>query len=349
VKKTIASLLASGSMLWATSNAQASYSWDVQPGPDGTMRVQTSNGTFIVDIEGNHGWIGTEDEYEHRRITGALKNQGYHELHVQGQGDNEYQVVSDSKPQVSLGQTKLADIYTEIYFDAKPDKSLHRPAKPVDSEYVGAVWVQTDKSETQVKIVDEENRTSYSPHYCHNVPGNMRTCEFIVPRESLAHQSALLFASARNHPVVVPRTSLAQEHDKIILDKYKPVLQSRHALDDEDAATLKNLHELDGNIALSLPPLPPGVTEIKPRPKGCRDEPLVLTQDQFDAVTLGGSLDQLECILGVTTHYIPIGIGDPLYYWEMKGVGYAVFTVSRAEPHTVLEKHYSLNAGWLRW
>lgn len=361
MKRTIRSFIACASiactsMLWMTSSvwAAGAYSWDVQPGPDGTMRVVTSNGTFIVDIEGNHGWVGTEEEYERRRIAGNLKGLGYHELAIKGQSENEHQIVSDSLPQISVGASRLADISTMIYFDATADTKLHRPSKSADSEYVGAVWVQSDRVETQAKIIDRESRKTYSPYYCHDVAGNMRTCEFLIPRESLSHQSALLFAGPRGLPVVIPRSSLAREHDKVLLTKYKPSVGSRFALEDDDAITLKSLHELDGSIATSLPPLPRGVTEIKVRErhkgKGCQDDELVVTQAQFDAITVGESRDQVECIFGLSSHsisYLKPPESDD--YWKMQRGGYAVIIFSRTEPEIVTAKEIARSFVDQKW
>gem|GEM_PF-5520719 len=350
MKKLILTFLLGMSMIWAAPSVWASYTWDVQPGPDGTMRVTTSNGVFIVDIEGSQGWVGTEDEYEQRRIAGVLKSHGMHEIKIKGQSPNVHEIAMDWMPSVTVGTTDIVNIYTEIYFDAKADNKLHRPRKPANSEYVGVVWTQSDGVQTQAKIVDEEIHQSYSPHYCHDIPGNLRTCEFIIPWESLPHQSALLFARANSQPVVVPRLSLTQEHDEIILEKYKPDRAQRQALDDEDAATLRSLHALDSSIATSLPPVPPGVVEIKPIPKECRQDQPAISQAEFDAVTIGESLDEVQCHLGVAKHFSPVGV-NPDYYWRMKGkvVAYAVIkftgTVAPAVP-VVMSKHLSDISGW---
>lgn len=321
---------------WAANG----FSWDVQPGPNGSLRVSTSGNTYIVVIDGNHGWVGTEQEYERQRIAGVLKAEGFRELKIKGQDGNTHQMVSGSLPFAAVGSTNLGDISTMIYFDARPDKQLRRPPKPAASEYVGAVWVQSDRTETQAKIIDRESGKTFSPHYCHGISGaNMRTCEFIVPRDALSHQSALLFAGPKGQPAVIPRASLAQEHNKVLLEKYKPFMGSRFALEDEDAAALRSLHELDSSVATTLPPLPPGVSEIKPRAKGCKEGPLELTQAQYDSIAIGDSAEHVECVLGERPHTIwPYGTDYREYVWKMKSGGFALITMSATEPRTVTAK-----------
>ncbi len=352
MKKSLLAILAGASLQLISLHAAAGgSSWDVQPGPNGSMRVNTSEGTYIVVIDGNHGWVGTEKEYERQRIAGVLKAQGYREMKIAGQDENTHQVVSIKLPSASVGSSNLADISTSIYFDANADKKLRRPPKPAESEYVGALWVQSDKADIQAKIVDQENHATYSPHYCHGIAGtNMRTCEFIVPRESLTHQSALLFVAAKGRPAVILRASLAQEHDKVLLEKYKVTMGSRFGLDDEDANTLKRLNELDSSIATTLPPLPPGAQEIKPRRKGCKNDALELTQAQFDAVAIGESAEDLECALGPKPHMIwPYAKPYRDYIWKMKSGGYALFSVTAKEPKTVIEKRTSPTVDILMW
>ena len=310
--------------------AIAGYSWDVQPGPNGSMKVNTSEGTYIVVLDGNHAWVGTEKEYEARRIAGVLKAEGYREMKIDGQNPNTHEIVSSEMSSASVGQTNLGNIYTEIYFDATADRKMHRPPKPAGSEYVGAAWVQSDKRDVQAKIIDRESNITFSPYYCQNVAGMaMRTCEFIVPAESLRHQSALLFAAAKSNPSVIPGSSLAKEQEKILLAKYKPDMGKRFGLDEDDANTLKRLHELDDSIAIALPPLPAGVTEIKPRSKSCREEELALTQAQFDAITVGADIDDLQCVIGVSSHTI-WAIDEHNHYdiWKMKKGGFALVSTS---------------------
>ncbi|MDR3483199.1 MAG: hypothetical protein P4L91_21085 [Burkholderiaceae bacterium] len=123
--------------------ADNGFSWDVRPGPNGTIRVSTSAGTYIVDIDGNSGWVGTEQEYEARRIGGVLRSDGFHEMKIKGQSPNIHQVVSNNLPSTAVGSTNVGDINTTIYFGTTPDKKLHRPPKQADSEYVGSVWTQS--------------------------------------------------------------------------------------------------------------------------------------------------------------------------------------------------------------
>lgn len=372
MKRTILHVLACAWLILTTPAVLAAYSWDVRPGPNGTLRVTTANGDYIVDIHGDSGWVGTEQEYQARHVAAVLNREGFREMKINGQDANTHRMVSSSLPRVSVGSTNLADIDTVILFGIGPDKKLHRPPKPADSEYVGINWVQSDNAETQAKIIDLENRKTYSPTICRNIPeAHMRACDFIVPRESLPHRAALLFATPKGQPGLVPLASLAQEYGKILLEKYKVTMRSRFALDEDDAAALKSLHELDNSIAATLPPLQPGEKEIGGI-SGCKVLAQELTQAQYDAIVIGETIDKVECRLGEHAQAIAHTASTPEeharamqamksgnmadrdntnhrtqlltldYIWKMKAGGYALITNDATNSATVLGKRIQM-------
>lgn len=184
-----------------------------------------------------------------------------------------------------------------------------------------------------------ENGKTYAPYYCHSIPNfNMRTCEFVIPRESLIHHSALLLASAKGRPGAIQMESIVKQHNQVLLYKYKPLMGSRFALNKEDAATMQSLHGLDDSVATTLPPLPPGVKELRSE---CKIESQEITQAQYDAVTTGESIERLECDFGESAAVVASTRGRRLldYEWKMKSGGYAFVTVAPSGAKTVIEKH----------
>lgn len=236
------------------ASAGTSFSWNVQPGPYGGYRVSTSWGNYMVVVDGNRAWVGTEEEFENARIKDILRRHGDREISIDGQSKNEHTIVSKALPTVRLGNAELAGINTTILFGVPADKKSHRPAKAEGYEYVSTLWVQGNRrQQASVKIYDEESKKSFQPFHCEYIAEmTMHSCEFAVPRTSLTHKSMLIFTSRQAAPSVVPMSSIAFQHHRILIDKYKHSGSDGIVISDDDASDLRELHKLDSTVPASF-------------------------------------------------------------------------------------------------
>jgi hypothetical protein len=232
-----------------SAHAATSFSWSVEPGPHGGYRVSTSAGNYIVVINGNSVWVGTEGEFDHERVKTISAREGFSEFKIAGTPRNEMSFVSSGLPSVSVGNYRLAAIDTGIIFGAKPNAAAHHPKKPSDTEYVSIDWVQNKVIETSAIVYDVERKVSYRANYC-GTSGDTNHCEFVIPASSLTHPSSVFFASPAASPGVLPMKSIAYESYKSLVDNNKTI-GSAHT-SDEDLDVLRRLHALDSSIPTSI-------------------------------------------------------------------------------------------------
>ena len=283
---------------FVSANATSAVSIEVLPGPDGTYKIQTSWGDYIVAQDGNRTWVGTEDEYQRERATAIFRNNGYMEFHISGADPHVVTFVSGAPPQTFVGNNHLANIYTDILFGEKPDKKLQRKPKPEGSEYVSVEWIQSAKGAVAVSFVDADTKNSFRSAHC-VITSIDHYCELTVPRESLTHKGWIIFTLQGRKPGVVAIKSIVAEAYKGLTEKYTPINGRRSAISEADAGMLKQFHLLDSELPDTIPK-PEGVIEDIPKQiaKGCKEDTVALSRKQYQDIKVGQNVADIACRYG---------------------------------------------------
>jgi hypothetical protein len=293
--------LALVAMFFCVSLAQASITIQILPGPLDGNRVHTPWGNYVVIQEGSTVWVGTEDEYEHNRATSLFNKMGAKSFTPEGQFKDGNFFIDSGALNTNVGFVKVDGISPGIIFGAKPNKSLHRPIKPADTEYVSLLWMQDKESSISAILLDKNSNKPFYPYTC-GLHSYFHVCEFLMPRGSLTKPIQAIFTAKGHPPGVVLIDSLAQQDYNQLLKKLKPVNLPPEEASSDDQDELAQLHALDE----SLPEMIPGVSLAPKRPANCikEEDQRPLTRKQYNSVKIGDTMDDLDCRFGAYSGYM---------------------------------------------
>jgi hypothetical protein len=216
------------------------------PGPIDGIRIHTARGDFIAVQQGNSVWVGTLEEYEKNSVATKINDMGGREVPQYGNKPNEHTIVNRRDLRVKLGSSQLNGIYTSIIFGVGADPKLHRPKKKNGEEYVAVNWIQSQKTNVNLTLLDKSIAVNYQPYHCTREPGFVN-CEYLIKRESLTTPAALIFTQGTQNPAVIFLESIAKAHYRATVNALgfgsRKLEPSADQLSD-----LKELHRLDETI-----------------------------------------------------------------------------------------------------
>lgn len=231
-------------LLWSAASSGAE-TINVVPGPHGGYRVQTSWGDYIVVLDGNSAWVGTEDEYEHNRVSGMMAHSGYREAVVAIDGRTGKAFVDRDAPRIAVGDIEVSAIDLEILFGSTPNPKLHRPRKDAGEEYVGIAWAQSRAHPMlEMRWLDQKTNRQLRPYRC-SESSPFFQCDFVVKRAALLNSGVFIFMAARQTPAAWAVGSIADAQLEGLQRKVVDLAKHDIAASADDVETLKQLHALD--------------------------------------------------------------------------------------------------------
>ena len=290
----------------------SSYASDIihiVPGPLDGCRILTPWGDFVAVQSGSTIWIGTENEYEHARVKSIFNAMGDKEVKLECDDANTHSFVSRSYPSVSVGTLQLHSISIAIIFGVGPDKKLHRPYKPPNTEYVSIVWVQSDKNRAFAHIYDVVDKKIYKESD-NTVNNRTHFSEFIVPKKALTHKMGIVFTAHKQPPGYLSIDSIADAHYRGLIVKYKKETE----MEKDDMQDLEKLHQLNPNIPIYLG------HELKVNNKPPAPELRPLTKKQVDSIVIGDTYDSVISRFGVSDNsYLSADNNTTGYEYKLAG------------------------------
>jgi hypothetical protein len=223
-------------------------------GPDGETKISTPWGDYASIVRGDSVWVGTAAEFEHNRVVGIMKENGARPFRPDGKKQEVF--ITSAAPEIQVGNTQVAGINIVILFNTEEIKTVRRPKKPSNSEFVSVLWFQDSDIKINPMFFDAVSGKSFSPYNC-LAPEGMHVCEFIVKSDSLTHPISLVFLSPKQKPGVFKLDSLSHEHYAAFLLRRKMFKGS--PLEDEDLKELISLRRIDPSIPEEVPYAPGNV------------------------------------------------------------------------------------------
>ena len=295
----------------------------IVPGPLDGCKIITPWGDYIAVQNGSTVWVGTEAEYEHVRIGSILEQNGMREVKLEDVSEpNVHAIVSTKQPYVLVGGVHLYQIDSRILFGIGPDKKLHRPPKPTNTEYVSVTWLQSEKASITPRLYDHEGKKTFNP-FDTDVINGIHISEFMIPKPALTHKVGLIFAHKKSKPGYLQFASLSQTHYKSIMDSVEQSQRLNIPVYKTDVTDLPALHELDPSIPAELDssiPIKEEVDYEKLPYKGCPMPPnpkgKKISDRQLGQIYTGMTVDQVIKRFGNPIHCSHWDNGSSAYSWK---------------------------------
>lgn len=234
--------------MWAAPIAASDEDIYVRPGPDGEIQISTPWEDYAAYYEGGGVyWVGTQREFDRRRVVGIELQNGERVSTVNASGADATFVPSASFRTRIGDDVPVDDVETAILFRADR-RNPPRPKIPASSRYVVVSWIQNYNQTPLVLLFNKKTKKAIRPYFTGSDGQGQYSSEYSVPRAQLTSPFALIYVLPHRRPGVVYAGSLTVA---AYLQDKESIHEAQADGISPDNATLQNISDLE-QIDLSL-------------------------------------------------------------------------------------------------
>jgi len=252
----MAFLLISNALCSLPVQADASSSIYVRPGPTGEIHISTPWGNYVAYDKGKGTyWVGTQSEFDRRRLAGITLEGGERLSTVNAQDADETFVPSSSFRTRIGTDVPIDNIETTIMFRVNRNKPP-RPLIPASSRYVAISWIQSPRDQTPLVILFNRKRgMAIRPYFTGSDGQGQFSTEYSAPRTDLVKPFALIFVLPNRMPGVVYVGSLTEASYLQDQESVRDVQSQGLAPDEETLQDITDLQRVDPSLRTTRTPI----------------------------------------------------------------------------------------------